>query len=595
MLASDVTLRDARDALDRVLSSAEFASATRLASFLRYAVTESLEGRASGLKGYSIAVDVFDRPADFDQTADPIVRVEASRLRRALAQYYQGSGAGDPVIIDLPRGGYVPSFRRRETGPPAQAPAEAPEDTAAPPNPQAGPLPEQERYPQASRFRIAMVAAVVLIGVAIGYLVYVAAKLEPGDPQPAVTAQPAPAVPGGQAANPEGRFQPTIAVVPLANLSGDAADDLIARGITEELVSELARFQEFTVYKAETPSALPQQGYAVTGTVRHSGQRIDVTVQLNELPGNRAIWTQGYDRVYEVDALLAIQDEIAASVATAIGQPYGVVYEREAASAAQRPATMDGYSCVLQVYAYWRSFDPAEHARVRDCLEATIAADPGYADAWQMLTFMYLDEYRYGYNARPLTDYRPLDRALETSQRAVALAATDARSYEALYAAYFYRGDIESFRRAGSDARRLNPNNPEIMADFGNKLVAIGSYDEGVALIRKALTLNPGHPGWYNIGLVLEAYRRGSYEEALAAADRMNLPLHYRTWVFYTMTYGAMGDTARARAAAEELLKLQPDFALNARGDLKKWGYRPELVEQCIDGLRKAGIRIPDP
>ena len=133
------------------------------------------------------------------------------------------------------------------------------------------------------------------------------------------------------------------------------------------------------------------------------------------------------------------------------------------------------------------------------------------------------------------------------------------------------------------------------MADFGNKLVAIGSYDEGVALIRKALTLNPGHPGWYNIGLVLEAYRRGAYEEALAAADRMNLPLHYRTWAFYTMTYGAMGDTARARAAAEELLKLQPDFALNARGDLKKWGYRPELVEQCIDGLRKAGIQIPDP
>ncbi len=593
MLAGDVATRDARDALERVLASAEFASATRLAAFLRYVVTESLEGRAAGLKGYSIAVDVFDRPADFDQTADPIVRVEASRLRRALAQYYHGSGETDPIVIELPRGGYVPSFRRRVEAVPAEA--EPGEVELAPGSPPA-PSFKVTQLPGVLSFRYVMAAAVLLIGIAIGYLVLTVSQLDRGAPAPvagATQAAPSPAAPppGGVA----GRFQPVIAVLPLENLSGDSTDDLFARGLTEELVSEMARFQEFTVYKADAAAALPAQGYAISGTVRHSGTRIDVTVQLSELPGNRAIWSEGYDRVFAVDEVLAIQDEIAASVATAIGQPYGVVYEREAASAAQRPESMDGYSCVLRAYSYWRFFDPAEHARVRDCLEATVAADPGYADAWQMLTFMYLDEYRYGYNARPLTQYRVLDKALETAQRAVALAATDARSYEALYAVYFYRGDIESFRRTGADARRLNPNNPEIMADYGNKLVAIESYDEGAALIRKALTLNPGHPGWYNIGLVLEAYRRGAYDEALTAAERINLPLHYRSWVFYAMIYGEMGETANAKAAAEELLKLQPDFALNARADLRKWGYRPALAELCIDGLKKAGIAIPDP
>ena len=176
-----------------------------------------------------------------------------------------------------------------------------------------------------------------------------------------------------------------------------------------------------------------------------------------------------------------------------------------------------------------------------------------------------------------------------------ALAATDARSYEALYAVYYYRGDMEAFRRTGADARRLNPNNPEIMADFGNKLVAMGAYDEGAALIRKAVALNPAHPGWYNIGLVLDAYRRHALDEALTAADRMNLPLHYRSWMFFSMIYGEMGEKAKAMAAVEELLKLQPDFALNVRSDMKKWGYRPELIEQCIDGLKKAGLAIPDP
>lgn len=587
MLAGEVSPQEAQDALERVLASPEFAAATRLATFLRYVVTETLEGRAAGLKGYAIAVDVFDRPADFDQSNDPIVRVEASRLRRALAQYYQGSGADDPVIVDLPRGGYVPAFRRRAGSPPGES--EPPVET--PPAPPDAP-PPPELYRGQSRFRLLMALTVGAVLAALAYLVWVTATqpARVAEAGPAATSAP-PAAPGP----PEGRFQPVIAVTPLVSLSPDEADALIARGLTEELVVELARFQEFVVYDAPDAAALPQSGYAVSGTLQHAGNDIRVTVQLAELPGKRAIWTQTYDRRFEPGQMLAVQDEIASSVATAIGQPYGVVYEREARDLDRRPPGMESYTCVLRVYEYWRVFDPAEHGRARDCLEKAVADDPGYPDAWQMLTFMYLDEYRYGYNARPLDQYRPLDKALETAQRAVALAATDARSYEALYAVYFYRDDIEAFRRAGADARRLNPNSPEIMADFGNKLVAMGAYDEGAALIRKALTLNPAHPGWYNIGLVLEAYRRGAYDEALAAVARMNLPLHYPGWVFITMIHGQRGDAAEARAAAEELLRLQPDFPLNARSDFRKWGYRPELTELCIAGLRKAGLDIADP
>jgi len=590
-VGDDVTECEGRDALARVLASPEFATAARLSAFLRHVVNETLDGSAANLKGYSIAVDVFDRPADFDQTNDPIVRVEASRLRRALAQYYQGSGAGDPIVIDLPRGGYVPSLRRRASGAAAAEPGSV--EAAKP----AEPMPGITRLPGALRLRFIMVGAVGLIMLALAYLVWVASQIQSGGMpvagQPAVAAPLATAQPLLPSAS--GRFQPVIAVASFTNFSSLPANDLIARGLTEELVSELARFQEFAVYRAEDGAALPERGYLLSGTVRHAGGQIGVTVQLAELPGKRAIWTQDYERVFSLDTMMAVQDEIASSVATAIGQPYGVVYEREAAGAASRPATMDGYTCVLSVYAYWRAFDPDEHAKVRDCLEKTVASDPNYAAAWQMLTFMYLDEFRYGYNARPITAYRALDKALETAQRAVALAATDARSYEALYAVYYYRGDIEAFRRAGADARRLNPNNPEIMADFGNKLVTMGLYDEGAALIRKAVALNPGHPGWYNIGLILDAYRRGAYDEALAAADRMNLPLHYRSWVFYTMIYGEMGDGARAMAASEELLKLQPDFPLNARSDLKKWGMNDALVAQCIDGLKKAGLTIADP
>lgn len=594
MLDGDVTSREAREALERVLASPEFAMASRLATFLRHVVTESLEGRGANLKGYSIAIDVFDRPADFDQAADPIVRVEASRLRRALAQYYQGSGATDPVVIDLPRGGYVPAFRRRLASASTSSPVEGEPAAAAQVEP--APSPRIAPLPGVAPFRWIMGGAVGLILVALGYVVYVAANLGPGAPP--VSDTPAQGVAAGTGAAPspeEGRFQPVIAVTSLTNLSGDPADDLIALGLTEELVVNLARFQDFVVYETAKGSALPSTGYVLSGTVRHAGTDIRVTVQLAEMPGRRSVWTQTYDRVFDVGNLLAIQDEIASNVATVVGQPEGVVYEREFANAASGPSTMEGYTCVLSVYAYWRSFDPAEHLKRRECLEKTVATDPGYTAAWQMLTFMYLDEYRYGYNERPPTAYRPLDLALETAQRAVFLAATDARSYEALYAVYFYRGDIESFRRTGSDARRLNPNNTEIMADFGNKLVTIGAFDEGAALIRKAIGLNPGHPGWYNIGLLLDAYRRGDYVVALAAGERLNMPRHYRSWVFFAMIYGQMGDHAMALTAKDELLRLEPEFALNARSDMKKWGYRDDLIELCVEGLKKAGLEISDP
>src|SRR5262245_1433514 len=99
-------------ALNRVLASDVFEAAGRAREFLTFIVQEALAGRGDRLKGYSIAVQVFERPADFDAQTDPLVRVEAGRLRRRLAEYYQSQGRDDAVRIELPRGGYTPVFVR---------------------------------------------------------------------------------------------------------------------------------------------------------------------------------------------------------------------------------------------------------------------------------------------------------------------------------------------------------------------------------------------------------------------------------------------------------------------------------------------------
>jgi serine/threonine-protein kinase len=111
--------------LERILASREFARSGRMSRFLRYTVELALAGQASEIKEYRIGVDVFDRRADYDPRVDPIVRVEARRLRDKLAAYYKARG-GDEVVICFDKGGYAPVFRRRgEAGAQAETPAPA--------------------------------------------------------------------------------------------------------------------------------------------------------------------------------------------------------------------------------------------------------------------------------------------------------------------------------------------------------------------------------------------------------------------------------------------------------------------------------------
>lgn len=103
-----------RDALDRALRSSQFRSSGRLSHFLRFAVESTLNGNGSSLKESVIGVEVFGRPADYDPRTDPVVRVEARRLRAKLLEYYHEEGALDPLRIQIPKGGYTPTFIARE-------------------------------------------------------------------------------------------------------------------------------------------------------------------------------------------------------------------------------------------------------------------------------------------------------------------------------------------------------------------------------------------------------------------------------------------------------------------------------------------------
>ena len=96
-----------RQQLDRILRSGAFLHSRRRQRFLEFLVNEALAGRGERLKGYNIALEVFDRPETFDPVVDPLVRTEAARLREKLREYYDTEGQSDPIRIDLPKGTYL--------------------------------------------------------------------------------------------------------------------------------------------------------------------------------------------------------------------------------------------------------------------------------------------------------------------------------------------------------------------------------------------------------------------------------------------------------------------------------------------------------
>ena len=145
-LPMEISVEVAREQLARILASPAFDASERLKDFLTFVVEETLAGRQETLKGFTIATTVFGRDEKFDSAHDPIVRVEAKKLRHALERYYFLDGADDPIRIQIPKGGYVPIFEQCVSSPTALADEEMPPKIVVMPLKLLNDDPEQEYF-----------------------------------------------------------------------------------------------------------------------------------------------------------------------------------------------------------------------------------------------------------------------------------------------------------------------------------------------------------------------------------------------------------------------------------------------------------------
>ena len=393
-----------------------------------------------------------------------------------------------------------------------------------------------------------------------------------------------------------------IAVLPFKVQGTDSAVEALADGISEDIVTGLSRFSYLRVISRSSTSCFANETldvrtvgrelgarYVMEGSIRQEGPVLRVAVQVVDSESGAHLWAETYNRPFSPGEIFELQDDLAPRIVSTIADMNGILPHSMSEAIRSRPVDqLSPYEAMLRGFGYYVRLTAEDHAEARACLEKAVADDPGNADCWALLSVMYAEEHKHGFNVKPY----PLDRSLEAARRAVAVAPLNHFAHHSLAQALFFRRELQAFRIAADRAVALNPMDGCTTAFMGILMAYAGQWAEGCALAEKAMELNPHHPGWYRFSIFLNAYRMGNYQAALDIALMVNMPSYFFTHAALASAYGKLGDQPGARHAVSELLEKKPDFASTAREEWERWIGPGELLEDLLDGLRKAGLRV---
>jgi tetratricopeptide (TPR) repeat protein len=322
---------------------------------------------------------------------------------------------------------------------------------------------------------------------------------------------------------------------------------------------------------------------------------VRVSAILADARSNRSVWSTSLDRNLSTAHLLSIQSDIAEQVASAIGQPYGAVFNLTAEDIAARPfASLRSYECVVRFRQSWREYDQKDHDDLRACLEQTIMADPYYARAYASLALLNLDTVRFGFG-KDRIKVDPLQEAVTLALRTIELDPREPDGYLALSMAYWYLQDHEAGIAAAKRGLAVDPHNTDLMAELGLRYSYQEKWSLSRPLIAEAFARNPATPSGYRLATFQDHYMHGDYQAALYEALQIKARFMLYGHLAMAAAYGQLGDKTNGKAALDNVLAIEPSYGDRVAEDLSKRGVSPSIVQKIVEGLVKAGLKVPSP
>jgi len=511
-----------QEELERILSSPTFQAAEGQKNFLRFVVEHTIAGRPHEVKEYTVGVEVFGRGATFDPRLDNIVRAEARKLRSRLTKYYEGEGEHDPVRIEFPSRGYVPTFReadpsglqRPEAALPATAGPEgarAAEEANGPDQPpqalsklgdsiSAMPMHHARPWPRVVLVSIAfLITGIVIYGARLGW----SGKRPPSQ-------------------------NPSIAVLPFQNL-GDTKDESFSDGLTDELIDSLGRVQGLDVVARTSAFQFRDRTLDIReiggklnvetvleGSVRIYGNRLRITAELDSTSNGYRIWSDSYERDFK--DVLFVQQDIARAIVTALGAEFaanGGANLLKFSPAKTAPVDAEAYQDCLRGVYFWNKQTSDSIQTAISYFEQAIAKDPGYAPAYTGLTRCYVNMPAFTrMRAREI-----IPKITGLAEKVLELDSSLAEPHLALGYASFLSYDWARAETEFSKGLELSPGDAVAHRWHATYLTNAGRLSEALAESEKSQQLDPVSPYMLD-GVARALYLMRRYDGAIEQSKK---------------------------------------------------------------------------
>ncbi len=449
-----------RASLTSMLVSPLFAGSPRQQRFLDYLVTNTLAGDADRLKGYTIAVEVFDRKEDFDPSLDAIVRVEATRLRNKLREYYDTLGKSDNVRIDFPKGSYVLEISIQKTS--LQNPSAI------------------ERHANSAQAHNA--PRMILDKPSLAILPFVNIGVD----------------------NAKEYFADGV------------VDSLIAMFSRLSGLFVISRQSSFS-YKSSTKTSKEiavELGvrYLLEGSVQHAGNHVRVTAQLVDAHNGGQVWSDRYDR--ELNDIFALQDELTQNIVRVL--QIKLDGAEVAFFGVQATDNIEAHDALLQGIAQHRKYAEKFVNEAIVLFKKTLVLDSNYAAAHAWLARSLALTWSQRWNL----DAAILDAALSHAQIAVELDTKSSYAISILGWVQLWRKNREESIAQSRRAASLDPNNSEVLLFLSLALSSAGLGEEALYYIEKAKRFTPITNVFYEMTHGSCYYVLGDYKKAIAAYEQ---------------------------------------------------------------------------
>jgi TolB-like protein/class 3 adenylate cyclase len=389
----------------------------------------------------------------------------------------------------------------------------------------------------------------------------------------------------------------SIAVLPFDNIGGDESTGRLADGITEDIITDLARFPEFEVVARHSVEVLKGKavdirnvgktlnvGYVLEGSIQRQAGRVRITAQLLDATSGLHLWSERWNRPAE--DVFAVQEEIAELVTNRLGGGTGLVLRAERNLARRkRPENLTAYELYLLGGEKIEQLTPKSIKEASRLLTSAVEMDPRLARAWVELYHVHSLSKAFG-----IEDVKSsTEAAMAAAQHAVALDPGDAEAHSVLGAAHLDRGEVALAKASFDTSLRLAPNAFEILTFYAGAAPPLGEAERGAEMADKAVRLNPNYPTWSAQIFGWTYFGAGRYEDALKMLDHL-APENYGGfgWVARAGAFAALGRMAEAKATVRQALEHIPDLTIESF--LHEEGTSGDWSKHLIENMRLAGF-----